>query len=189
MSGQKTTGTLYDTLAIPGSSTAGSQLQFFQQSASRQYPVQTNMSTGNKLDDGFFQVIEYIKFAVFTQTAATAAVTAINDISQAATTVGLVGACVNIVVNQGIVVSKIPLTTLAPAFNPYGIAANAVADTTGLVITKQGHSYIKLENPLVLLPQTPFVVQLDLPIYTGAATLFLRCELSGLAVVPNPSKI
>jgi hypothetical protein len=81
------------------------------------------------------------------------------------------------------------MTSFLPELNTQNFAASAVADTTGLVITKQGQSYYKLQNPLILLPQTPFQVNVDLPIYTGGATLFLRCELEGLSVVPNPSKV
>jgi len=188
LQGQKTSGAIYDTLPIPGAAAAGTQLQFFVNCGARTYPNQTNL-TQNKLDDGFFQVIEAVKFEVFTQASAGAAITAANAIYQAATTIGIIGGAMSIQVNQGIVVNRIPMTNFLPEMNVNGFAANAVADTTGLVITKQGHSYYKLENPLVLLPQTPFQINVDLPIYTGAATLFLRCELQGLSVVPNPSKV
>lgn len=165
---QGTSRILYDTILCNGQS----NVRFFEDSASRTFPLCNTGSEGNKLGVGDTMVIAQILFEFWEYTPGTQRwttvypLTNINDLS--------LSYC-NVEIANNQVIKKLMLTETVAAFNK---------DTSDV------NNTIDLETSIVIPPLLPFVVELQtptaLPTSTPLAEIYVACQIIGVGGIIAP---
>lgn len=166
---QGTSRILYDSFLINNTQTT---FRFFEDSASRQFPLTNTGSEGNKLGVGDTMVISSVLFTLYTKVTG-GNWTAVNNFVNVAAHNNLAYFNIEIANNQ--VVKKVLLSEGATTFNK---------DTTG------GNNAIDLETSIVIPPLLPFAVELQLPRAVASAPVgseyYLECQIIGVGGIIAP---
>ena len=167
---QGTSRVLYDTIQL---TTGKTNFRFFEDSASRTFPLANTGSEGNKLGVGDTMVIAQLLFTrVDYNTNDGTWSNATNLLNLNTTPLSYVN--VEIANNQ--VIKKLTLTEADNSFNK---------DTTGT------NNTIDLETSIVIPPLLPFVVELQLPEDLGTIvppfiTPYIQCQIIGVGGIIAP---
>lgn len=167
---QGTSRIIYDSIKCTGQT----NFRFFEDSASRTFPLCNTGSEGNKLGVGDTMVIAQVLFTIWSQSTADQWYNGNNSLQNV---IGPVAdlAYFNIEIANNQVVKKLTLSENAPSFNK---------DTTGLTNT------IDLETSIVIPPLLPFVVELQspvaLPVSDVTTTYWLECQIIGVGGIIAP---
>lgn len=154
---QGTTRQLYDTLLHQG---GAETLRFFEDSASRNFPLTNTGSDGNKLGVGDTMVISAIQFSIKGDTT----LAALPDIFQTGQ--------INFEIANNRVIKDLALTE-AKVYVNESTSAN------------QNSFIIFLETEIVIPPLLNYVLELRTPVLDGAARN-LRCDIIGAAGIIAP---
>jgi hypothetical protein len=166
---QGTTRILYDTL-LPA--TGQKNFRFFEDSASRTFPLTNTGSEGNKLGVGDTMVIAQLLFSLVFQDTATGKWG--NQVNLIATDLAQNLGFVNIQIANNQVIKRLALSEMATPFNK---------DTTNRPGT------LDLETSIVIPPLLPFVVELQLPesiIPRLDTTTYVQCQIIGVGGIIAP---
>jgi len=167
---QGTSTIIYDTLSIA----AGQRtFRFFEDSASRTFPLTNTGSEGNKLGVGNTMVIAQILFSVIQRNTGTGVLSTQTNLTALTNLTSLAYCNVEIANNQ--VIKKLMLSESEIEFNK---------DTTGQSNT------IDLETSIVIPPLLPFAVELQLPANLPAAPAnneyLIQCQIIGVGGIIAP---
>ena len=164
---QGTSRILYDTLDFVAGQTT---YRFFEDSASRQFPLTNTGSEGNKLGVGDTMVIAQVLFSTVLFDQATN-----SWLSQQPITTVLNGANLayfNVEIANNQVVKKLTLSESEREYNK---------DTTGLSNT------VDLETSIVIPPLLPFAVELQLPFAPNfLPETLIECQIIGVGGIIAP---
>lgn len=167
---QGTSRILYDTIEV---TTGKTNFRFFEDSASRQFPLTNTGSEGNKLGVGDTMVIAQLLFSVVDFNVASNVWTTTLPLTTLSNLTNLAYCNVEIANNQ--VIKKLALSESEAQFNK---------DTTGISNT------IDLETSIVIPPLLPFVIELQLPTTLPAVspgtTRFVECQIIGVGGIIAP---
>jgi len=166
---QGTSRIIYDTILVDS---PRQNFRFFEDSASRTFPLTNTGSEGNKLGVGDTMVIAQVLFTVY-QKIAGGDWTAASNLTTFNNLYNLSYFNVEIANNQ--VIKKVTLTESSNAFNK---------DTTNVGNT------VDLETSIVIPPLLPFVVELQLPTAIGIAPVgferYVECQIIGVGGIIAP---
>ena len=166
---QGTTRILYDTL-LPA--TGQTNFRFFEDSASRTFPLTNTGADGNKLGVGDTMVIAQMIFNVVSKDKTTGEWEVITNLLSSDEAYGLSYVNVQIANNQ--VIKKLALTESSSYFNK---------DTETLPNT------IDLETSIVIPPLLPFVVELQTPLAIPTKAgfdIYIQCQIIGVGGIIAP---
>jgi hypothetical protein len=164
---QGTSRILYDTLNFVAGQTT---YRFFEDSASRQFPLTNTGSEGNKLGVGDTMVIAQVLFSTVRFNPATSSWEAQSPLT--ATVNGTNLAYFNLEIANNQVIKKLTLSESDREFNK---------DTTGLSNT------VDLETSIVIPPLLPFVVELQLPFAPNLLPgTYIECQIIGVGGIIAP---
>lgn len=167
---QGTTRIIYDTIAVAAGQT---NFRFFEDSASRQFPLTNTGSEGNKLGVGDTMVIAQLLFSVVDFDNNTGVYQQQSQLTGTNPIYDLAYCNVEIANNQ--VIKKLALSESQTQYNK---------DTTGVSNT------IDLETSIVIPPLLPFIVELQLPIALSSVppfiTRYVECQIIGVGGIIAP---
>jgi hypothetical protein len=165
---QGTTRIIYDSLPVNGTNT---NFRFFEDSASRNFPLTNTGSDGNKLGVGDTMVIESVQFIYFDVTNATGVITSQGTLINAGNSLFMF----DFEIANNKVIKKLTLSEGTAAYNKN----TAVADCD-----------IELETQIVLPPLLPFVLELRTPTAFPAAgagkTRYFQAQIIGTGGIIAP---
>jgi hypothetical protein len=164
---QGTTRQIYDTLPISG---AGAKtLRFFEDSASRIFPFTNVGSDGNKLGVGETMVIESISFYVLTYDTVNLR---FDQIALVTTFPALTNSLINFEIANNRVIKNLSMQEINSFFDK-NIGSN-------------NDSTIELNTDIVIPPLLNYILQVQIPSYTGNANTYLRCVINGTGGIIAP---
>jgi len=166
---QGTSRIIYDTILVDS---PRQNFRFYEDSASRTFPLTNTGSEGNKLGVGDTMVIAQVLFTVYEKIAGGDWSSAVN---LTAFDINFNLAYFNVEIANNQVIKKVSLTESSSAFNKDTTAKNNTVD---------------LETSIVIPPLLPFVVELQLPNSIGVAPVgferYVECQIIGVGGIIAP---
>jgi hypothetical protein len=165
---QGTTRVIFDSLPLDGST----ELRFFENAGSRQYPFTNIGAEGNRLNVGETFVVQKVYFGIISTDADTGAVTSFDSID----TFGIGGWAFgewSFLIANSQVIKQLPfITTILPSLN--------VTSVTNL------DEAFSTFNDIVIPPLLEYVLTLRTPNYTASTNTRLACFIEGTAGILAP---
>jgi hypothetical protein len=167
---QGTSRIIYDSIRVTGQT----NFRFFEDSASRTFPLTNTGSEGNKLGVGDTMVIAQVVFNILLKNIQTGAWIGYTDLVSNGVAKQLGYFNVEIANNQ--VIKKLTLSEGVPSFNKDTLSGQSAV--------------IDLETSIVIPPLLPFVVELQLPDaiagFSPNFEVYAQCQIIGVGGIIAP---
>jgi hypothetical protein len=166
---QGTSRIIYDSLVTSPTQT---NFRFFEDSASRNFPLTNTGSDGNKLGVGDTMVIQSVIFTLFDRVDATGIITNSQNVNN---TTSFALAYFDFEIANNKVIKKLTLSEGLPYYDKN---------------TSSDGSDLELETQIVLPPLLPYILELRLPLGVGTpaagSTRFIQAQIIGTGGIIAP---
>jgi hypothetical protein len=162
---QGTTRVLFDSIPLNGAT----ELRFFENAGSKQYPLTNVGAEGNRLNVGDTFAVQKIYFGITTVDPDTGAVTSFSPGLSGATVLGEL----SFQIANSQVIKQLPVSAFISAqLNPTAVNGVDVA--------------LETFTDIIIPPLLEYVLSLRLPSYTAIANQYLTCFIEGSAGIISP---
>jgi hypothetical protein len=165
---QGTTRVIFDSLPLNGST----ELRFFENAGSRQYPFTNIGSEGNRLNVGETFVVQKVYFGTITTDPDTGLFTAFSPLTAFANLAFACGEWSFLIANSQVIKQLPFLTSFIPTFK--------------LGVTNNSDQAFSTFTDIVIPPLLEYVLTYRLPTYTAVANTRLVCFIEGTAGILAP---
>lgn len=162
---QGTTRVLFDSIALNGAT----ELRFFENAGSKQYPLTNVGAEGNRLNVGDTFAVQKIYFGIITLDPDTGAVTSFQPGISSPFVLGEL----SFQIANSQVIKQLPISAfISPSLNPTAVNGSDVA--------------LETFTDIIIPPLLEYVLSLRLTSYTALENQYLTCFIEGSAGIISP---